>query len=179
MSACVQHLLERHRELEKILEQLASVLEWREQKTAQPTCGNCLGVTGTLAAHLTSLLQKKEAILFPALEGFLNSDSGPLAVLRAEDEELRSRLAGLHQAVKALTADCSQEQLWNEFGRSGQELIGGIRDQIYKEDRVFFPMISRMLSPQQDQQLIEQMEEIDGQGAADPVPADSRSHSPS
>ena len=162
---CVLHLLQMHRDLEQVLDQLASLLEeLAKESPDQATRESSLYITEVLERHLDRLLRKKENVLFPALEAFLPRDLGPLAVLRAEQAELCSHFTCMRQAVRSLAEDKNQPLPWEDFQRAGRVTLQILRDQIYKEDRVLFPMVCRLLTPDQDAHLLQQMEKIDAAG---------------
>lgn len=162
---CVQHLLQKHRELEKALDKLDSLLlELANNPSGNVSCESFLCVTKLLGSHLDCLLRKKDEVLFPALEAFLPHNLGPLAVLRADEARLRLRFACMQQAAKSLAEDKGERPFWKEFQSAGRDTLQILRDAIYKQDRVLFPMVARLLSAEQDAHLLQQMEKVDGDG---------------
>ncbi len=159
---CVEHLLQDHRQCEQILaefEPLLDALQARpEWTTAQDAIFN--RITSFFEAAQASHLRKEDEILYPALEAFLPRDVGPLAVLRAEHADLGANLSRLSEVGEALSAGASSRRLFEDFERCGRATIRILRDHIYKEDRVLFPMVARFLTPEQDARLFQQMQAI-------------------
>jgi hemerythrin-like domain-containing protein len=58
----------------------------------------------------------------------------------------------------------------------GDAMVRIVRDHIYKEDRVLFPMVARFLSVERDTHLLAQMEEIDRTPV--PEPQTDQAHAP-
>jgi hemerythrin-like domain-containing protein len=160
---CVRSLIQKHRELETSLKDLESLLEYPlGSPSGQPSGERVLSFTGQFARHLNGLLRAKDEVLFPALDRVLPSDTGPLAVLRSEHANLRSLVASMRRHAKSLSGGNGGAPDWEQFRRDGKSALAILRSQIYKEDRVFFPMVARLLSPEQDALLAERIARIDG-----------------
>jgi iron-sulfur cluster repair protein YtfE (RIC family) len=159
-NGCVDHLLEQHRRLERILSEFVSLMD-AQKHGPRPGCQRCLSLAASIRAELKSLLHKKDEILFPALEKYWGAESGPVAVLRQEGSQLNLRLLEMESAARQFAADCASDDVWAYFSGCGHSLSSDIRDQIYKEDRVFFPMVARLLPTNEDAQLLIAMHKID------------------
>ena len=160
---CVRSLIQKHRELETSLKDLESLLEYpMGSPSGQSSFQRALSVTGQFARHLNGLLRAKEEVLFPALDCFLSSDTGPLAVLRSEHANLRALVASMRRHAKSLSGSDGGAPDWEQFRKDAKSALAILRNQIYKEDRVFFPMVARLLSPEQDALLAERIARIDG-----------------
>jgi len=165
---CLRHLLREHREIEKVLAELESLLE---EQAKEPRWGEAeredfKWISEILGNHLNHHVRKEDEILFPALEAFLPRDLGPLAVLRGEHTDLRDIFGRLVRAGEARAKGNDQPEAIEGFKRHGGAILQIVRDHIYKEDRVLFPMVARFLSPEQDAHLLEQMEAINAPKAA-------------
>ena len=160
---CVRCLIQKHRELETSLKNLELLLENPVGiLSGQPSFEPVLLVAGQFFRHLNGLLRSKEEVLFPALDRFLSSDTGPLAVLRSEHANLRALVASMRRHAKSLSGGNGGASDWEQCCRDGKSALAILRNQIYKEDRVFFPMVARLLSPEQDALLAERIARIDG-----------------
>jgi hemerythrin-like domain-containing protein len=161
---CVRCLLQKHREMETSLKDLESLVsDAPGSERGQPSADRVLSVTGQFASQVNGLLRAKEEVLFPALDRFLPSDTGPLVVLRSEHANLRALLASMRRHAKSLSGGNGGAPDWEQFRKDGKSALAILRNQIYKEDRVFFPMVTRLLSPEQDALLAERIARIDGQ----------------
>lgn len=156
---CVEHLLSDHREGEKIMNELESLLETPcpEHCWSPARAENFSRIARFFEEIVLAHMRKEEEVLFPALEAYLPRDVGPLAVLRGEHLELLHLFERLLAAGRLLSAGEGDAQVCAEFERVGRAIIQGFRDHVYKEDRVLFPMIGRFLTPERDAYLLEQM----------------------
>lgn len=92
------------------------------------------GATTVLEAMVGSHAKLEEELLFTALEPFLGTDNGPLAVMRAEHEELERLLTQIDDA-----ADITRANIWVE------EALRAARSHFQKEEQVLFPMAQHLL----------------------------------
>jgi len=86
--------------------------------------------------------RKEEEALFPAAEEVLPSDEGPIAQMRAEHrefEELREQVVGALETVRH--GCCGKREAGERLGRAGEQLCALLREHIWKEDNILFPML--------------------------------------
>lgn len=159
---CLQHLLRDHREAEKIVAEIESLVE--VQRSDRPWDAarreSFTQVVRFYEEVVLGHIQKEEKVLFPALENFLPHDMGPLAVLRGEHCEIAALFRRLCEVGGMLALGRSDAPLVEEFERVARNTIQMTRDHIYKEDRVLFPMVARFLSTDRDQYLLGEMEAL-------------------
>lgn len=156
----IEYLLREHREVEKVLSELESLVEAQRaapQWTAEHGSAFARILRGFNECVLPHIAKEGE-ILFPALEGFLPRDVGPLAVLRGEHHDLHANFSRLQQTGAALCHGPAQPQDREDFVRASRGILQAQRDHFYKEERILFPMIARFLSPERDAHLLDQME---------------------
>ncbi|MBI3405498.1 MAG: hemerythrin domain-containing protein [Acidobacteria bacterium] len=160
---CIRHLLREHRAVEEgirafeqFLNDQAGLTRWGENEREDFRLLHDL-----FQKHLDRHMRKEEEILFPALESFLPRDLGPLAVLRGEHEDLRELFRRIQAAgqVRARRADDAEAQ--SKLRQFGSGMVRVLRDHIYKEDRILFPMVTRFLTPERDAELLRRMELIE------------------
>ena len=87
------------------------------------------------SADLQAHARREDDQVFVPLEKFLPADHGPLAVMRAEHEEIERRLARLDGA------DPGEPEVRAEFAR----LAAVARDHFRKEEEVLFAFAERLL----------------------------------
>ncbi len=92
------------------------------------------GATTVLGAMVDSHATLEDELLFSALEPHLGTGDGPLAVMRAEHEEMARLLEQIEDAD-----DADQVILWIE------EALSAARSHFQKEERVLFPMAQHLL----------------------------------
>jgi hemerythrin-like domain-containing protein len=88
--------------------------------------------------------QKEEGILFPAMvENGLSKQTGPLAVMLVEHEEGRRLTQKMRQAIEHLqTRDDAGR---NELVQNAMGYVKLLRQHIYKEDNILFPMADEVI----------------------------------
>ncbi len=158
---CIQHLLQEHRAAEEILAALDGLLNSLEQEgrwsaaRAESFARVRQFVTHDLPLHEC----KEDTILFPALAGFLPSDTGPLDVLRSEFAGIAVEAGRMVECAVALAQGEAAPKLVQSFLRAGRAFGQLLRDHIYKEDRVLFPMVARHLPAEKDAELLAAMQQ--------------------
>lgn len=155
----INHLLREHRETEKIVAVLQEVLDapvpWTASQAAHYEMV-CVYFDRDVVCHI----RKEDEALFPVLEEFLPRDVGPLAVLRGEHAEISAQYSLMRHAGEALRRGAPRPAAGEDFRQYGRRLVLTLRDHIYKEDRVLYPMVARFLSEQQDRSILQHMEGI-------------------
>ena len=98
--------------------------------------------------------QKEEGILFPAMiENGLSKETGPIAVMLAEHDEGRHLTHKMRQALERLqtTDDASR----SELVQNALSYVKLLRQHIYKEDNILFPMADKVIPVDQQQQILD------------------------
>jgi hemerythrin-like domain-containing protein len=156
---CIQHLMQEHREAELVLVVLDALLDALQTRPAWTPCHeeSFRRVRAFLAEGWLLHERKEVTILFPVLENFLPRDIGPLDVLRNEFAQITQEGGRLVQTGSRLGLGDLQPGILREFQRAARSFAQLLRDHIYKEDRIFFPMIARQLTPERDAELLARM----------------------
>lgn len=136
-SAATDELIREHREVEQLLDRLEALL-LEPASNKQEIDKTFLLVRRDLALHL----RKEEEAYFPALEAYLPANSGPLAVMLMDHNELR--------------------KLEEEFPQHAGEFIEVLRAHIQKEDHVLFPFAEQRFTPEQRDAVLAGMQKIAG-----------------
>ena len=98
--------------------------------------------------------QKEEGILFPAMiENGLSRETGPVAVMLAEHEEGRRLTQKMRQSLEKLQG--CDDAARNELVQNALGYIKLLRQHIYKEDNILFPMADKVIPTEQQQQITE------------------------
>lgn len=158
----IRHLLRDHRQAEKFLAELDSLLERlnTDQRWSREASETFDRVSRFLAEDLEGHISKEEEALFPTLEDFLPRDVGPLAVLRGEHADLRANFRALQKAAQSISRRGSRPQSLYKFSSLARATAQLLRDHMYKEERVLFPMVARFLTPHQDVRILDRMESL-------------------
>jgi hemerythrin-like domain-containing protein len=104
--------------------------------------------------------QKEERVLFPALiENGLSRESGPVAVMLAEHEEGRQLAQEMRQAAELFQAgDVRKREVLVD---KAADYIKLLRQHIYKEDNVLFPMADKIIPSTQQEQILQAFEKFE------------------
>ncbi len=155
----IAHLMGEHRATEKVLTGLEGLIT-----APLPWGAEAMAAYGALCLHfnraVTCHIRKEDEALFPLLEEYLPRDVGPLAVLRGEHAEIANQYALMRHAGDALRLGTQNASAAEDFARYGRRLLLMIQDHIYKEDRVLYPMVVRLLSEEQDRKVLAHMDGI-------------------
>lgn len=96
--------------------------------------------------------QKEEGILFPAMiQNGLSKEAGPVAVMLAEHEEGRRLVQKMRQSLERLQG--CEDPARNELVQNAMGYIKLLRQHIYKEDNILFPMADKVIPADQQQQV--------------------------
>lgn len=157
----VEHLLRDHERLERLLAELDGVLDQVRAETdafvshTREISGILDRLNNELDAHV-----EKEELLFAALESFFPRDSGPLMVLRREHADIFLTFSRMRKAGGALPATNGNEGAPARFESYVRGALQLMRDHMYKEDRVLFPMIARLIPADLDAELLGRMRAV-------------------
>ncbi len=99
-------------------------------------------------------IDQEDGGLFPPLEEHLGRDSGPCAVMRAEHEEITA----LGRAFVRLAARDFGAESWQEMARVSRDVSNILREHLFKEEQILFPMSQRLLSPEAFAAINERMD---------------------
>ncbi len=88
---------------------------------------------------------REEDVLCPAVEE--RGMAGPPAVMRSEHVELRQMKKGVRD-IAAHMLESSSDERWRELARTGKHLVALLRDHIFKEDNILYPMAVQILTDQ-------------------------------
>lgn len=158
----VRHLLRDHQEAQKVLSELESLLDALDSDLAWTAerCATFRRISNFFTHNLCCLVRKEDEILYPSLNGLFPPDFGPLALLRGEHEALCRNFQHLCEVGQSLCQGENSPQALKDFARFGRGAAEVLRDHLYKEKRVLFPMVTRFLSPELDAELLQKMENL-------------------
>lgn len=106
-------------------------------------------------------MRKEDEVLYPALEEFLPRDVGPLMVLRTEHDDICSNFNRMLKAYELIAQGNTRPEVIQKFVYFGRNLLQLLRDHSYKEERVLFPMVARLLKPEMDTRIAADMETLE------------------
>ena len=157
-----------HRLIERMLRVMESVARRLEKGefVPIPLLENNLDfiVTFSDACHHA----KEEDVLFPMLEGKgIPRGGGPIGVMMMEHEEGRRLVRGMKEGVQAYGGgeDAARGRIVQNFFAFVQLL----RQHIYKEDQILYPLGTRVLSPADQEVLAKRFEDVEREKSGEGV----------
>lgn len=158
----VNHLRQNHEAARKVMALFESLLGQLDQdpRWTPKRHASFEPIRDFLAGPLVLLIRKKNEVLFPALEGLFSLHNGPLVVLRCEYEALLSHFREVCRAGEALSREEDPGRNIGAITASGRKGMELLRDHLYKEEKVLFPMVAHYLTTERDEELLKQMESL-------------------
>lgn len=136
-----------HQTVLKVLEEFESALESEKIDTIRKT-------VDFFENRLVIHRRKEEEVLFVELEKYLSTCSGPVACMLNEHRHEKEMVG----ALKSLLADHGRNM--QEIRRIGTEIIQFLRNHIWKEDNVLFPIAEKRLSADEKKRVSAGLEKI-------------------
>ncbi len=103
---------------------------------------------------------KEEENLFPALEKHgMSRQRGPIAVMLMDHEQGRAYVHGMDEARKRL--DAGERSALKDALDNARNYTALLRQHIAREDNILFPMADRLLTSQEQQDLLKKFEEVE------------------
>lgn len=145
----VRTMMEEHRQILARLQRLEHLVN-----EGAPADGDPLGRTrleemraiGTFLVGIEPHHQREEQVLFPALRD--RGLEGPPRVMESEHVELRTLNQALVEYCTRLLAEGPGR--WSELRKAAQTLVSILRDHIWKEDTILYPMSLRLIHDDAD-----------------------------
>ncbi len=155
--SAAKQLGEEHRRVWPLLDDLASIAESLSPGSADEGFVRRLAeAVQKIEDELDMHLLREEKILFPPLEAFLPRDSGPLAVMLAEHEDLRSDKT----KMKELLAAGPRADTVAQIREIALRFVAVLKAHIQKEDNILFPMAEMHLSPSDKERIARELLEF-------------------
>lgn len=148
----IAKLMDEHQHILKVLdalEQFASQVE----RNSQLNQGR-LGQFVDFIAHYADAYHhaKEEDVLFKHMENYgFSRQMGPVAVMLAEHDQGRALVRKMREAAQAPLPP--SEEALPQLVRSIRDYISLLRQHIYKEDHILYPMAQSHLPPQAQEAL--------------------------
>ncbi len=147
-------LMEEHRVIERVLtalEKAASRLSRGEDVYLRFFSGTSTLIHGFNDSYH---YKKEEQVLLPVLiENGMPQDSGPIATILAEHEEGRRLAQRLRQVIDRYQSGDINAR--DQVILSALAYVSLLRRHMYKEDHALFPMVEKIIPPEQQIRLIE------------------------
>ncbi|RME31657.1 MAG: hemerythrin [Candidatus Zixiibacteriota bacterium] len=103
---------------------------------------------------------KEEDQLFPAMTAKgIPSQGGPVAVMLAEHDQGRAFVRGMADNLEAAAE--GDAQALEQFARNALGYVGLLRDHIYKEDNILYPMANNVFADEDQQRLLDIFDKVE------------------
>lgn len=109
--------------------------------------------------------RQEERGLFPVLGRHLPIEGGPIGVMLAEHETLRSYQRKLEHSWCALESDLAAEEAHEAVVQVSGEVEQLLEGHVFKEDTVLFPMAYQVLSPRELEEIAQVFDDVEAQTA--------------
>ena len=142
-----------HRVIEKVLDVLADAV--REiQAGHRIEAGFFLRAVDFIRTYADRVHHaKEEDLLFPAMTARgVPREEGPIAVMLQEHELGRSHVKAMEEAARRLEA--GESGALQEVARHAGAFVELLRQHIFKEDNILYPMAEQVLTAEDDRQLL-------------------------
>lgn len=104
---------------------------------------------------------KEEEALFPEMESFMPRNTGPIAIMLLEHEDLRNTNDTIQQAVDIYLNDGDNATARKTLREEGSHFIEVLRDHINKENNILFMMANVHLDPAQNEKVLRLFDDIE------------------
>ncbi len=157
-------LVQEHRVIEAVLSCLEKLIEQTEQqhrlhKSSAQDILQFLREFADACHH-----GKEEDVLF-VFSDSITSGHGPVEILKDEHREGRGYVTGMERNCEKASA--GDKESLNTFCECGRDLIGMLRQHIYREDEAVFPMIDNLCSTQDADNLWQQFLAVEKKAGGD------------
>lgn len=162
MGKATDFLKEEHRLIERVIQVLERLAQGLQSGTLPPS-----GILEQILDFIRNFADrahhgKEEDFLFPVLEGKgIPRYGGPIGVMLQEHETGRRLVRSMGEAFQQIQEGNSWAA--SRFATDALEWVQLLRQHIYKEDHILYPMADRVLTPAEDEQLLQQFHEADRQ----------------
>jgi hemerythrin-like domain-containing protein len=152
-------LMDEHRVIERVLTALEKAAGRLESGQTRP--GFFVDAAEFIKGFADGCHHKKEeGVLFVAMVAHGVPDrGGPVGVMLAEHEQGRVFTRAMHAAVQEWEAGDPLAR--SEVARNALGYIALLRQHIFKEDNVLFPMANRVIPPAEQDQVTEDFERVE------------------
>ena len=153
-------LMEEHSVIERVLDTLEIAAE-RLEKGQPVRPGMFIEAADFIQGFADGCHHKKEeGVLFPSMSAQgVPVQGGPIGVMLSEHEQGRIYTRAMRQAAERLAKGDSQAS--QEISQNARGYVALLRQHIFKENNILFPMANRVIPPDQQEKVAEDFEHIE------------------
>jgi len=161
LSPALKQLFNEHGPLRKQMEELYVMAQeikgTEEQSGLQELHEKVKHFVGELDPHS----EREEGFLFPMMANYIGRETGPIAVMEYEHDQAKMNLQLFLDGYSSLAGHADQAKMDELAGYAIQAYMI-LTDHFMKEENVLFPMAEKMLSEQEKETLLEEINKIKG-----------------
>jgi hemerythrin-like domain-containing protein len=153
-------LMEEHAVIERVLDTLESAAEKLDnEQMVRP--GFFIEAADFARGFADGCHHKKEeGVLFEAMSDHgVPVQGGPIGVMLHEHEQGRDYTRAMREAAQRLAA--GEAQASQEVSRNAHGYVALLRQHIFKENNVLFPMANRVIPPEAQDKIVEDFEHVE------------------
>jgi len=150
-------LMTEHRAIERVLDVLEKMMDKfeTEDKLEVKTLSDIVDFLRNFADGCHHA--KEEKLLFPTLNAKgMPTNSGPVAVMLHEHDNGRRYIRGISGGIEKYQSDPAKAK--KEIIENGRGYIDLLRQHIFKEDNILFPMADSLINEQEQKKMLEDFE---------------------
>lgn len=157
----VEILIAEHREADKVFDELETVIDecFMTPDIGESARQSLARISEFLDKDLAAHIKKEDEGLFPSMARFLPKDSGPIAVMMEDHQDIADFGQRVKEGAESMTRKSSAEAA-ARIRDSGMSLIRIFRLHMMKEERILFPIAENLLSSEDDLAVLHKFEEI-------------------
>lgn len=156
----LQLLCKDHAKLRKGLEQMWKFALKASEEPSREKIEEWFAREKKLRAAWNLHIQKEERVLLGTLTKYVESDRGPLAVMRYEHDRLEALFEAFEEKADLMAAQPDNAELLEEalaLFRNASQLKS---DHCFKEEKTIFPLAQNVLSEAEKMQMLQQFRKI-------------------
>lgn len=156
----LQMLFKEHSKIRKWLEEAWKVAQRAAKERSLSLFERWLCMEQQVRSVWSLHAAKEERVLLSMLTKYVDSEHGPLAVMRYEHEQIEALLDQFEENMRKLLDDPADEKAFDEAFERFHSAYQIKSSHCFKEEKAIYAMAQSMLSESEKMQMLQQMKKI-------------------